>query len=58
MTKIVFDRITEGLQEARAIARGESTPYAVYPITAERHRGAPAKIGDEHAPQAEEAQER
>lgn len=52
MTKIVFDRIMEGLREARAVARGEADPYAVHPITAERHRGAPAKIGDDNASQA------
>lgn len=52
MTKLAFDSIAEGLQEALAVARGEVEPYAVHPITAGRHRGAPARIGDGNAPQA------
>jgi len=58
MSKIAFDHIREGLEEALAWSRGEiALPVTDYssgvPITTVRHRGAPAKIGDRHAPQAE-----
>jgi hypothetical protein len=63
MSKEAFDRIREGLEEAHAWCRGEiALPITDFssgkPITTVRHRGAPDEIGDRHAPQTEEAQER
>lgn len=58
MSKDAYSRIREGLEEALAWSRGEIalpvTEYlTVVPIMTVRHRGAPARIGDLHAPQTE-----
>lgn len=62
MSKLVYERIREGLIEALAWTRGEiALPVTDYstgvPITTVRHRGAPALIGDQHAPQTKAAEE-
>ena len=63
MLKEVYSRIREGLEEALAWSPGEiALPVTDYstgsPITTVRDRGAPVKIGDQHASQAEEAEKR
>lgn len=34
MTKVVFDRIAEGLREALSIARGEAAPHRLHVVRA------------------------
>jgi hypothetical protein len=56
MTAETFSRIRDGLADALSWVRGEiALPVTEFssgtPITTVRHRGAPAKIGDRHAPQ-------